>query len=647
MESGMSSIERMELVNIAGLVSDLDEVLRIITQSGCFHIESAVKTAGDAAVSLREENPYSAPLKMLADITGLCGVKYSAADCSDIADMSVDAMSKEISAARAQLIKLKNARKEADEQLSERKQALFQVEHLVGLKVDFDRIFSCEHIKIRFGKLPEDSFNKLDYYMDKPFYFMPFSKDDEYYWGVYFTPTTVYEETDSIFNSLYYERIHIPDFVRGNAEEALAELKKETAELEKTLETTSKEMDAYVQNRLPELNRYFTRLKELHDSFDLRSKAAVVRDKFYIVGFVPQSDAERFEKMFDSVESVSVLRKPSDENDKLRPPIKLKNGKFSEPFGMFVEMYGLPSYNGINPTTLVAITYTLLFGIMFGDLGQGICVAIIGALLWKLKKIKLGAIMTRLGVSSAIFGTLYGSVFGTEDLLDPVYESLGISFLPFKAMKNINTVLYGAIGIGMVMIVITMLINIIVKFKEKNYTEAVFANNGIAGLVFFGAIAGGLVSAIMGHNIMNAPYVIFLLVVPIILMFLREPMGCWIKGKKFKLEGGVGDFIASNFFECFEFLLGYATNTLSFVRVGGFVLSHAGMMAVVLSLADMYKGASPVIMVIGNIFVMCLEGMLSGIQVLRLEFYEIFSRFYDGDGRPFVPVQTNLNENIE
>ena len=70
-------------------------------------------------------------------------------------------------------------------------------------------------------------------------------------------------------------------------------------------------------------------------------------------------------------------------------------------------------------------------------------------------------------------------------------------------------------------------------------------------------------------------------------------------------------------------------------------------MAVVLSLADMYKGASPVIMVIGNICVLCLEGMLSGIQVLRLEFYEIFSRFYDGDGRPFVPVQTNLNENIE
>ena len=124
-------------------------------------------------------------------------------------------------------------------------------------------------------------------------------------------------------------------------------------------------------------------------------------------------------------------------------------------------------------------------------------------------------------------------------------------------------------------------------------------------------------------------------------------MGCWIKGKKFKLEGGVGDFIASNFFECFEFMLGYATNTLSFVRVGGFVLSHAGMMAVVLSLADMYKGASPVIMVIGNIFVMCLEGMLSGIQVLRLEFYEIFSRFYDGDGQPFEPVSINYNKNID
>ena len=255
--------------------------------------------------------------------------------------------------------------------------------------------------------------------------------------------------------------------------------------------------------------------------------------------------------------------------------------------------------------------------------------------------------MTRLGIPGAFFGALFGSVFGNEELLDPVYESLGISFLPFKSMHNINAVLYGAIGIGVFIIVITMLVNIFVKFKEKNFAEAYFSNNGVAGLVFFLALVGGLVTSLMGLHIMSAPYTIFLIILPLVLMFLREPLGCLVRGRKFHFEDGVGDFIASNLFECIEFLLGYATNTLSFVRVGGFVLSHAGMMAVVYSLADMYSNASPVILVLGNIFVMGLEGMLVGIQVLRLEFYEIFSRFYDGDGKPFEPVRTNLEETIE
>ena len=87
-------------------------------------------------------------------------------------------------------------------------------------------------------------------------------------------------------------------------------------------------------------------------------------------------------------------------------------------------------------------------------------------------------------------------------------------------------------------------------------------------------------------------------------------------------------------------MLGYATNTLSFVRIGGFVFSHAGMMSVVMLLAESAsKGASPVIMILGNLFVMGMEGLIVGIQVLRLEFYEIFSRFYEGDGIPFEPVR--------
>ena len=228
-----------------------------------------------------------------------------------------------------------------------------------------------------------------------------------------------------------------------------------------------------------------------------------------------------------------------------------------------------------------------------------------------------------------------------------MYERLGIHFLPFKTISNINTVLYAAIGIGIVIIIISVLINMFMGFRTKDYTRALFSNSGLAGLVFYCALLFLLLGGMLGIKAGGPAYIICLIVLPLVVMFLKEPLGELVQGRGFAIHESVGDFIASNFFECFEYLLGYATNTLSFVRVGGFVLSHAGMMSVVLALSSMAGNMLPVVMVLGNLFVMALEGLLSGIQVLRLEFYEMFSRYYTGGGKPFTPVRVNFDEIIE
>ena len=104
--------------------------------------------------------------------------------------------------------------------------------------------------------------------------------------------------------------------------------------------------------------------------------------------------------------------------------------------------------------------------------------------------------------------------------------------------------------------------------------------------------------------------------------------------------------IVENIFESIEVLLSYVTNTMSFLRVGAFVLVHAGMMMVVFVLAET---AGPIaywpIVVVGNVIVMVLEALLVAIQVLRLEYYELFSRFYSGEGRPYEPVKLKLTQN--
>lgn len=644
------SIERMEFVNIAGLTKDLDAVLVRLSECGCFHIESASKIAGKdkGFSSFKEENPYTAVLKKLGEIAAQTGVKPESTDFSDIESKSASALEKYVDDVRARLKKLIEKKKAAEDKLNAYEQALNQVNHLKGLDADFQQIFSCEYIKVRFGRLPVDSYNKLPYYNDKTFYFTYFTEETEYYWGVYFTPASCAEEIDDIFQSLYFERMHIADFVHGTSEDAVEELKAMIDENRTETDACKKDIAELMEKEKPQLDKIFTMYKSRHDNFDLRNKAAITGDKFLIVGFVPKGDSEGFMKLFDDMDGVSVLMQPADANGKLQPPIKLKNNKFTKPFSMFVEMYGLPSYNGINPTTFVAITYTLLFGIMFGDVGQGLVLAILGALLWKFKKFSLGPILTRVGISGAVFGFIYGSVFGFEELLDPVYEALGITFLPFKIMENVTTILIGAIVLGVFIMFISILINIVMGIKNKQLESALFGNNGVAGLIFFGSILVGAVATLFGAHIVNAAYIIVLIILPLAAMFMREPLSCWVKGKKYHMEGGVGDFIASNFFEVFEFLLGYATNTLSFVRIGGFVLSHASMMLVVMALADYVSaGAVPVVVIIGNIFVMGIEGLLVGIQTLRLEFYEIFSRFYSGDGIPFTPVKINYDETIE
>jgi V/A-type H+-transporting ATPase subunit I len=148
-----------------------------------------------------------------------------------------------------------------------------------------------------------------------------------------------------------------------------------------------------------------------------------------------------------------------------------------------------------------------------------------------------------------------------------------------------------------------------------------------------------LLNGVLGWGIVNPVFVILIIILPLLIMFFRDPLSSLIKRKPYKF-GSMGEFIATNFFELFEFLLGYASNTLSFVRIGGFGLSHAIMMSVVMLLAERVNaGASVAVIIFGNLLVMGLEGFVVAIQVLRLEFYEIFSRFYKGDGKPFKPVR--------
>jgi V/A-type H+-transporting ATPase subunit I len=180
-----------------------------------------------------------------------------------------------------------------------------------------------------------------------------------------------------------------------------------------------------------------------------------------------------------------------------------------------------------------------------------------------------------------------------------------------------------------------MILNLVTLYKKKDFVEFFCSHNGLAGLLFYGFVLVAVALQFgLGIPMLNPITISLFVGLPFLVIFLKEPIERRVHHHKM-FPNGFGGFFVEAFFELFEIALSYVTNTMSFLRVGGFILSHAGMMLVVTSLMSMVGDAGWIVMIFGNLFVMALEGMIVGIQVLRLQFYEMFSRYYKGDGIAF------------
>jgi len=196
---------------------------------------------------------------------------------------------------------------------------------------------------------------------------------------------------------------------------------------------------------------------------------------------------------------------------------------------------------------------------------------------------------------------------------------------------------------GAVLIVLMMVINIINGIRQKDIKKIFFTNNSLAGLIFYLAVVvGAVLMLVTGKKIFTGLYIVIFIVIPVLVMFCQEPLGKLAARRKDWKPESVGGFIAENFFEMFEVILSFVTNTVSFLRVGAYAICHAGMMLVVYTLAG--DPANPVVLVLGNIIVMGIEGLMVCIQVLRLEFYEMFGRFYESGGKKFQPYVVDTNK---
>ena len=369
----------------------------------------------------------------------------------------------------------------------------------------------------------------------------------------------------------------------------------------------------------------------------MMKNSPVVRDADQLKA-VTEEDANAFIKEAQGDDKVYIVVEEDREQYFGEPPTKLENPKLFKPFEMFIKMYGLPKSGEMDPTIFVGIMYSFIFGAMFGDVGQGLLLFIGGAILYFTKKMNLAGIVSLAGIFSTFFGFMFGSVFGFEDIIEAkwIRPINHMTTLPF--IGKLNTVFIVSIAFGMGIILISMIFHILNGIRAKDTEATWFDANGVAGLIFYGAAVTCIVLFMTGHSLPGGIVLAVMFGVPLLLIALKEPLTNKIKKKTEKMEQSKAMFVTQAFFELFETLLSYFSNTLSFIRIGAFAVSHASIMEVVLMLAGAESGhINWVVIVLGNLFVCGFEGLIVGIQVLRLVYYEMFSRFYKGSGREFKP----------
>lgn len=634
------AISKLNLLDIEFPVKVADEVLMKIINLDNFHPEPASKFVDSVQglSVLNRENPYGALLAKMDDSASKLGIKFEKDDTLDV-DFNIINSDNQFSTLIKDIADINKVKTDLEKMISENEDTIKQLEHMNNSDIDFDKLFSCKYLQIRFGTIPTANIDKLQYFGSTQFLFKIFHKEPKVTYCMYITTINKAPEVDNMFSALYFERIMIPEYVHGTVDKALTVLKEEDDFARNYL----KKLDGRIENKIKEnkddLTKIYSNAANLNKIYDAQKYVVVFGATCAIYGFTEVKDAKKIKNELESINDVRVEIKPAMGDSRLMPPTKLKNNILTRPFKMFVEMYGVPKYTDFDPTNLVAITYTILFGIMFGDVGQGLLLSLVGFLAYKLKGMQLGAVGMRLGISSAIFGVVFGSVFGSEEILEPF-------FMPMDS-SNTMPLLLAAVGVGIALIIIAIIFNIIITYKKKKYSEMLFSQNGISGLVFYASLIlliVSMMSDVLPVNLNNPIFIGVCLVLPFMLIFFKEPLSRKMEGEPLFPEG-IGGFLVESIFEMIDILLTFITNTMSFLRVGGFVLSHAGMMLVVNTLATMVGGSNQLsfgyllVMILGNIFVMCLEGMIVGIQVLRLEFYEMFSRFYEGNGKPFVTIK--------
>jgi V/A-type H+-transporting ATPase subunit I len=449
---------------------------------------------------------------------------------------------------------------------------------------------------------------------------------------------------DRALKGAFFEPLSLPPATAGSLEEVLADLKNQI----QALKASQQQLDgqrSVLRDRLgPELVRLRNRIDLTRTLLRARVLFGKVDRSYLVSGWIPANLVDRLKEALAQelgdraeVEVLSPEAIPGAREGVLKIPILFNNPYLLRPFERLTTAYGTPAYGEVEPTAFLAVSFLLMFGLMFGDVGQGAVLFLLGYVIFRrfFRYTDYGVILMECGVASVIFGVLYGSVFGVEHLLPALW---------FSPMHNITYFIKIAILFGVAAISLGLILSFINALRLK--TPRLPAAGLLAALLYWILAGLGvryLLTGALDWDFWVAVGVVGVTLLMVVIYILQRlwlaplPAEATTEGRGIKLLEGI--------IEVVDGTIRFVANTISFIRIAAFALAHAGLFVAVFSLADTLSrmGGGGLLywstIIFGNVVIILLEGLVVSIQIVRLEYYEFMSKFFHGGGEAFKPLQ--------
>lgn len=452
-------------------------------------------------------------------------------------------------------------------------------------------------------------------------------------------------EAMKVMKKAALEETNIPEMLLDyNLQDAKQKISSDMAGFQKEQDETREKIKSIAEKEMTKFMVYKEFLVKAREIEDVNSLFVKTDNVYVFGGWVPESLLGEFEKAVDQGTGGNYVLSSREPEDHEHPPTLLANNKVAEPWEMLTNTYGTPLYKELDPTSFISISFPLIFGLMFGDIGQGLVLMLVGGLVaFKLKVAQaiknFGKVLLYCGFFATLAGFLYGSVFSLEGHFLEQFLHFSMEGYYWKnPIESINTegpmLIWLSVKFGMVFLILALLLNIY-KYKETvGLKDVIFSPNGFMGIWIL--VGGYIYFSKYGTEFLDGitdPIVIPALVIPILLVGYGEIA---LHGK------GAGMAIIETIF---DFALKYLINSLSFMRIIIMAVLHGVFSSL---MADGMAGASngiviALIFIGGNLFIIGLETFMAFIQTVRLHYYELFSKFYSGGGTDFMPFRVVLD----